>query len=386
MSWNSKWVRKVICLCLALSVSAICFIPLRSDATTYSDLQKKSQQLKQQKEQAQQQLSQVKSQSQDVFQTLVDLQNQIEKIEEQSSSLVERRDLLEDQIASLDNQIKTLEQTITEERSNMESTLVTMYKWEKVAPSALVLVVTSSVNPELATYALQKVLSGQNDKLESYEDNVKQLQAKREELANAKDEVAQTIASLNTQLASLQSKYDERESLYAELKKEQSKYSSQLAMITQQQAEVSAEIERMLASTKVTSTSKSTGFLKPMSGVITSPFGWRINPLTGSGKDFHTGIDVANQYGTPIKASRTGKVIWAGWKTGYGLCVIIDHQDGYGTVYAHMSRIAVKSGQTISAGSVVGYEGSTGWATGPHLHFEIRIQGEPTNPAKFVQF
>jgi len=126
---------------------------------------------------------------------------------------------------------------------------------------------------------------------------------------------------------------------------------------------------------KLSSNANSSGFIKPMS-----------NPLTGRGKDFHTGIDVANQYGTPIKASRTGVVIWAGWKTGYGLCVIIDHQDGYGTVYAHMSRIAVKSGQKVSAGTVVGYEGSTGWATGPHLHFEIRIQGEPTNPAKFVQF
>jgi len=93
-----------------------------------------------------------------------------------------------------------------------------------VAPSALVLVVTSSVNPELATYALEKVLTNQNDKLESYEDNVAKLQAKRKEIAEAKNEVAQTIESLQTQLATLQSKYDERESLYAQLKKEQNKY------------------------------------------------------------------------------------------------------------------------------------------------------------------
>jgi murein DD-endopeptidase MepM/ murein hydrolase activator NlpD len=363
-------------------------LPVKSEATTYSDLQKQSQQLQQQKQQTQQQLSQVKNKTQDVFQTLVDLQDQIEKLEEQSSSLVERRNLLESQINSLDNQIKSLEAVIDQQRTNLESTLVTMYKWQKVAPSALVLVVTSSVNPEFATYALGKVLSGQNEKLESYQNNVKKLQAKREEIAKAKEEVAQTIESLNTQLADLQSKYDERQNLYAELKKQQDKYAAQLAMIDEQQAQVSAEIQKMLASnnTSKTVSANASGFLKPMSGVVTSPFGWRINPLTGRGKDFHTGIDVANQYGTPIKASKSGTVIWAGWKTGYGLCVIIDHHDGYGTVYAHMSRIAVSSGQKITAGTAVGYEGSTGWATGPHLHFEIRINGEPTNPAKYVQF
>ncbi|HAR40763.1 MAG TPA: hypothetical protein DCR68_05400 [Coprothermobacter sp.] len=386
MSWRCRVLSKWIAVIIVFVTIAAVAIPLPGEAATYSDLQKKNEQLEQQKKATQQQLSEVKSKTQDAFQALVELQSQIEKLEQQSSSLVQRRQLLEGQIATLDSQIRDLEKTIEEERANLEQTLVTMYKWQKVAPSALVLVVTSSVNPELATYALEKVLTNQNDKLESYEDNVVKLQAKRKEIAEAKNEVAQTIESLQTQLATLQSKYEERESLYAQLKKEQNKYASQLAMIEQQQREVSAEIQRMLSSTKLSSTANSTGFIKPMSGVVTSPFGWRINPLTGRGKDFHTGIDVANQYGTPIKASRTGVVIWAGWKTGYGLCVIMDHQDGYGTVYAHMSRIAVKSGQKVSAGTVVGYEGSTGWATGPHLHFEIRIQGEPTNPAKFVQF
>lgn len=386
MSWRCRVLSKWIVVIIVFVIIAAVAIPLPGEAATYSDLQKKNEQLEQQKKATEQQLSEVKSKTQDAFQALVELQSQIEKLEQQSSSLVQRRQLLEKQIGTLDSQIRDLEKTIEEERANLEQTLVTMYKWQKVAPSALVLVVTSSVNPELATYALEKVLTNQNDKLKSYEDNVVKLQAKRKEIAEAKNAVAQTIESLQTQLATLQSKYEERESLYAQLKKEQNKYASQLAMIEQQQREVSAEIQRMLSSTKLSSTANSTGFIKPMSGVVTSPFGWRINPLTGRGKDFHTGIDVANQYGTPIKASRTGVVIWAGWKTGYGLCVIMDHQDGYGTVYAHMSRIAVKSGQKVSAGTVVGYEGSTGWATGPHLHFEIRIQGEPTNPAKFVQF
>jgi len=118
-------------------------IPLPGEAATYSDLQKKNEQLEQQKKATQQQLSEVKSKTQDAFQALVELQSQIEKLEQQSSSLVQRRQLLEEQIATLDSQIKDLEKTIEEERANLEQTLVTMYKWQKVAPSALVLVINA---------------------------------------------------------------------------------------------------------------------------------------------------------------------------------------------------------------------------------------------------
>ena len=129
-------------------------------------------------------------------------------------------------------------------------------------------------------------------------------------------------------------------------------------------------------------------FAWPLPGYswISSPFGWRT--LYGK-PDFHTGIDIAgrNVYGKPIIASNTGQVVKvAYYTTGYGYHVMIDHGDNNWTVYAHMSSIAVKQGEWVNQGQVIGYVGSTGNSTGPHLHFEIRINGERKNPLDYVSY
>lgn len=123
-------------------------------------------------------------------------------------------------------------------------------------------------------------------------------------------------------------------------------------------------------------------FLRPVRGRITSRFDYRRHPILG-GRRFHTGVDIAAPGGTPIRAAREGVVIFAGWLGGYGKCVIIDHGDGYTTLYGHCSSICVSRGQHVSRGQVVGRVGSTGLSTGPHLHFEVRYRGRPVNPLRF---
>lgn len=124
-------------------------------------------------------------------------------------------------------------------------------------------------------------------------------------------------------------------------------------------------------------------FIWPVSGPITSPFGWRLDPVTHQ-YALHTGIDIGADFGTPIRAAAGGTVILAGWVTGYGNTTIIDLGDGITTLYAHQERIAVSVGERISQGQVIGYVGATGWATGPHLHFEIRVNGKPINPLPYL--
>lgn len=120
----------------------------------------------------------------------------------------------------------------------------------------------------------------------------------------------------------------------------------------------------------------------PVNGVVTSGFGWRMHPIFHVMK-FHTGIDIAAAYGTPIKAADGGSVIYAGGMTGYGNVTIINHGRGLSTLYAHQSRLAVGSG-TVTRGQVIGYVGSTGFSTGPHLHFEVRVNGNPVNPLGYL--
>ena len=99
----------------------------------------------------------------------------------------------------------------------------------------------------------------------------------------------------------------------------------------------------------------------------------------------HSGIDLAAPRGTSIKASEGGLVIYAGWYGGYGKVVIVDHSKGFTTLYAHMDSIEVRVGERINQGKVLGHEGSTGYSTGPHLHFEVRSGGKPQNPVLFLQ-
>ncbi len=120
-------------------------------------------------------------------------------------------------------------------------------------------------------------------------------------------------------------------------------------------------------------------FAWPVRGPITSPFGYRVDPFEGR-YQLHTGIDIGASYGTPIEAAADGVVIFVGWYGGYGDAIIIDHTSGLSTLYAHCSATYVTLNQAVQRGQVIGAVGATGWATGPHLHFEIRVNGVPVDP------
>ena len=119
-------------------------------------------------------------------------------------------------------------------------------------------------------------------------------------------------------------------------------------------------------------------------GFISSPFGGRPNPFSGYGRDWHPGIDIAVDYGTPVYASAAGYVQQAGWYGGYGKYIRLGHDFGYETAYGHMSRLAVSAGSFVKKGEVIGYVGSTGYSTGPHLHFEVMKYGEQVNPSSLM--
>jgi len=121
-------------------------------------------------------------------------------------------------------------------------------------------------------------------------------------------------------------------------------------------------------------------FSWPVTGTITSPFGWRSNPFGGS-PEFHQGLDIAAPTGTTVTAAAGGTILMAQWYGGYGNYILIDHGGGYSTGYGHLSAIYVSNGQTVTRGQAIGAVGSTGQSTGPHLHFEVRINGKPVDPA-----
>ena len=124
-------------------------------------------------------------------------------------------------------------------------------------------------------------------------------------------------------------------------------------------------------------------FMWPCNGPITSYYGWRTHPIFGTTK-YHSGMDIAVDSGTPTHAADSGTIVYSGWLGGYGNCVMIDHGGGLVTLYAHNSALNVGEGQYVSKGAVVAYAGSTGYSTGPHCHFEVRLHGELTEPLNYL--
>jgi murein DD-endopeptidase MepM/ murein hydrolase activator NlpD len=145
-------------------------------------------------------------------------------------------------------------------------------------------------------------------------------------------------------------------------------------------AQLRAAAERARSGSTETGTAAPSGaphFVWPVSGPITSPFGMRWGTL-------HPGIDIGVPSGTPVHAAAAGKVVWCGWESGYGNLVVIDHGGGYATAYGHNTRVAVSCGEDVAQGQVIAYSGCTGFCTGPHVHFEVRVNGTPVDPLGYL--
>jgi murein DD-endopeptidase MepM/ murein hydrolase activator NlpD len=138
-----------------------------------------------------------------------------------------------------------------------------------------------------------------------------------------------------------------------------------------------AEAARSSYSAPADTTPSAAGFIWPVNGPVTSGFGMRWGRM-------HEGVDIGVGYGTPIHAAAAGRVVYAGWMSGYGNLVAIDHGGGVSTAYGHQSSIAVSVGQVVSQGQTIGYVGCTGHCFGPHLHFEVRINGSPVDPLGYL--
>jgi len=140
------------------------------------------------------------------------------------------------------------------------------------------------------------------------------------------------------------------------------------------------ELLKMMRNTDKLATTPS---LWPVVGTVTSRYGWRVSPWN-DGNEFHAGIDIANGIGTPIVATADGKVVQNTWADGYGNLVQIDHGNGIVTLYGHNSQVVVKVGQNVKKGQVISYMGSTGRSTGPHVHYEVRVNDNAIDPVRFM--
>ena len=268
-------------------------------------------------------------------------------------------------------------------RDQAGSRLVAMY--ERGEPGYLEMVLTSTDTSNFLQRSQLARLSMEQDR-----DTLTELHTRKDRITQYENQVAQKtreVAIWRAQAEMVHARTVQQRTTVAKTltstQQEASDLEAELASLERDSSAVTAMLSKM-ASTPAGIRRFHTHYSGPVSGLpvngrITSPFGWRYHPVLHYAR-LHTGVDIAAPTGTPIYAVGGGEVVSAGWRGGYGNAVVIDHGGGRATLYGHMSRILVHAGQVLVGRQIIGLVGMTGLATGPHVHFELRINGTPVNP------
>ena len=233
-------------------------------------------------------------------------------------------------------------------------------------------------------YLLQKIISSDIEMLQQLQKAEAEVRERQEQLDIEMRDIEVAKAELEAKRSRAKRLKEQRSYMLYKAQEEEQRSQSEYERLLAISENIAAMLRNMESGGGSSSGSGGTGrFIWPCRGEITSYFGWRTHPIFGTTK-YHSGMDIAVDYGTPILAADSGTVIYSGWLGGYGYAVMIDHGSGLVTLYAHNQSLNVYEGQYVTKGTCIAYAGSTGYSTGPHCHFEVRLHGEVTEPLNYL--
>ena len=295
-------------------------------------------------------------------------------------------------VASLDRDIERISSRVRSAQALIDQTQSEIDAVEGVAKKQAVALYKTGTTESLDALLGSRTLAELDDRMEflgvaakkntgslvEYHRLKLTIQAQHQVLFNTQQDLQATRDEQARALADLDEKYTRHKAMVAELEEKLGRAHAHEGDLTVAMARIVGDIRAAQAVRAVTARGVSTqGFLWPLNGAITSYYGERWGRM-------HTGIDIDGTSGQPVVASKDGSVIMASSYSGYGNTVIIDHGGGVATLYAHLSSFEVRSGQAVSQGEIVGGVGCTGSCTGDHLHFEVRVNGSPQDPMRFL--
>lgn len=411
---NRKTVRAVICIMLAvLMVVSLLAVLVPAQAVSQSEIDNlKAQQetLKKQQTQQQANIQSLRDQKADVMaqkealdQQTALLMQEITNVEAQielyNNLIAEKQVELEDAQAKEEAQARLFRSRVREiEENGRMSWLLLLLDSKDVGD----LISRMDIIGELMAYdkRVEADLIAAREEVEAakaaLEQTLQEQEAKKAELDTQKAALQQQVAEAEQLITSLESDIEAYAALYqqAEAQKQalQNQINSKVAeLVAQEQAarqaaqQQAAQTGQPVTYNPQAAVGASGTMMWPAVGHgISSPFGYRIHPIYHTQK-MHTGVDINVAYGTPVYAADGGTVILSGWNGGYGNCIVINHGNGITTLYGHMSSLVAGVGQSVSKGQVIGYVGSTGASTGPHLHWEVAVNGQRVNPLNYAQ-
>lgn len=307
-------------------------------------------------------------------------------------------------IEDLETEIAMTRKDLAGVQELLQRRLLALYKYGNGTDLDLLLSMGDVQEALATTYLLKRITDQDRAFFEDLTRKSRRLEAALGELEEQRGELGKQRADLERQKKEYNQSLARRNKALGEIRRQKSNYEKAEKELVQAQTELEQRIRRLLQEKQRLAeearraalarpgqkprepmpTYKPGGKLRwPLKGRVMSPFGTRVHP-TFKTKTVHTGIDIDGKRGDPVGAAAAGEVLFAGWLRGYGQIVVLDHGGDLTTVYAHLSKISVAEGDRVTVGQTIGLVGDTGVATGHHLHFEVRVNGEARDPMRYL--
>lgn len=352
------------------------------------ELQNQSAELEEQRKQIQSQINSAKTQKEQQVAIKNTLDSKIDNTVAQISVLDQKIIVLKEEISLTEEHVEELQQTIAENFQLFLQRVRASYMYGDIQPMSVVLGADNYYDSLVAAKTIESVANHDNELIESLTNDKQEVEEALAQLEVDKKDLEDSVAQLEEEKASLESDLAATEDKIQNISQLEKEFLADLAANQKKSQELQAEMNAIFA--QINSTGEYVGgvMMWPVPGfsTISSYYGWRWN-----NSDFHTGIDITGSgvNGATIVAANSGTVAKVNTSyvpgKGYGIYVIIDHGGGTVSLYGHCSAVLVSEGQTVAKGTPIAKVGSTGWSTGPHLHFEIRENGQHVNPLSYLK-
>jgi len=365
------------------------------------DLDKQIKQQEQEYQKIQSQISSTKKKISDTAKKEASVSQQIEELSQKISVTQQNVNVVylkvkkvKQNVIGLTKDIATISERIKKSQKLLSERIVSIYKYGGVTEFNLLLSSQGAEDALANSYLLVKIAEQDQALICDLSLQKKRLNETQDELKLQQKNLITRGEQLKQQHEKLRGAANERNALLERVRRDKRLYMAQQNELLRASKELQSTIKRLLSQKRKLAEKKYPGkketvyykggrFAWPTKGNITSSFGTRIHPVFKT-KIVHTGIDISAPKGTPVTAADAGEVLYTGWLSGYGHVVILDHGANLTTVYAHLSQIECSEGQKVNRGQLIGRVGATGIATGNHLHFEVRVNGDAVNPMKYL--
>ncbi|MGD9684740.1 MAG: murein hydrolase activator EnvC [Candidatus Obscuribacterales bacterium] len=352
------------------------------------EIEKKQKQLDAKREEIHRKMTEVRRKEKLAYTRLHDINHKLHKMDRDMKSSKNRMDTT---VHAIDQTRMNLAQTEAATQSQIvaaSSRLREIYEGHRLSFLEMILQADSLQQLLDRMYYQERIADQDRTLLESMRARCEALAANRNRLDQEKNKLGNLISEISKKALEMARLKGTQEQTARSLAKQRAFYEQAERELSKQSKHLETQILAMESDSEKDEAGephkKGTGQMAmPLKAKMTSPFGWRRHPIFRTRK-FHTGVDLAGPRRSPIRASDSGHVLFTGWYGGYGKVVIVSHGKNVSTLYAHLSSISVSKGDNVSKGDILGHEGATGFATGPHLHFEVRIEGKPKNPLNYV--